>query len=71
MIPDFRMKIPEPFIENVNNIIEIMNEVFLLAAICMLFAMNSASKWTDSNQDIFLAILSINSVMIVLVNVGK
>ena len=58
-------------LETVNNVIEIMDEFFLFAIMIMLFSLNSGSAWTQTAQDSFLTILNINSILIVLINLGK
>ncbi|CAI2364780.1 unnamed protein product [Moneuplotes crassus] len=54
-----------PFEELQDNIIESVNEVFLTAIICYLFAMTSEEKWTDSTTTGFMNFLIFNCFIII------
>ncbi|CAI2364508.1 unnamed protein product [Moneuplotes crassus] len=53
-----------PFEELQDNIIELVNELFLTEAICYLFAMTSGDKWTDSAITWFMNSLIFNCLIV-------
>ncbi|CAI2371551.1 unnamed protein product [Moneuplotes crassus] len=53
-----------PFEELQDNIIELVNELFLIGVICYLFAMTSGDKWTNSATSWFMIILTINCLIV-------
>ncbi|CAI2375096.1 unnamed protein product [Moneuplotes crassus] len=54
-----------PFEELQDNIIELVNELFLIEVICYLFAMTSGDKWTNSAITWFMNSLTINCLVVV------
>ncbi|CAI2365377.1 unnamed protein product [Moneuplotes crassus] len=53
-----------PFEEMQDNIIELVNELFLVGVICYLFAMTSGDKWTNTAISWFMIILTINCLIV-------
>ena len=60
-----------PFDSVVNNIIEMVNELFLLIVTCMLFAFSDESKWGGGAVDAILNVLMINAYLVVVIMIGK
>ena len=54
-----------------DNLIEILNEIFILLIISYLFAINNQEAWTDSATNWFMNILSINSLLVVFIMIGN
>lgn len=55
------------FKEIKDNLIESINEVFLLLIICYLWAISNEDKWTKTMINWFLYILIINTVIVLLI----
>ena len=60
-----------PFKAIENNLVEIINELFLSLIVVILLFLNSETKWTGSKESAFLGILTINSLTILVVLIGR
>lgn len=56
-----------PFKGVCDNLMEIMNELFLLASLCILLALNTQEKWTESRVKMFMNFLMVNSILAVVI----
>ena len=59
-----------PFKSAINNILEIVNELFYLIVLGLLLFLNSEERW-DDYENIFFNFLLANSYAIVIIMVGK
>ena len=60
-----------PFEAIENTLVEVINELFLSGIIIILLFLNSEAKWTSSAKSMFFGILTINSLIILVVLMGK
>ena len=60
-----------PFEAIENTLVEIINELFLSLIVVILFFLNSEAKWTGSKESAFLGVLTINSLTILVVLIGR
>ena len=60
-----------PFEEAKDDIIEIINEVFLFVILIYLYMMKNEEKWTKSSTGLFMNILTLNSVVVLITVICK
>ena len=60
-----------PFKGVFDNLMEITNELFLLACLCILLVLDTQEKWTDSKIKMFMNLMMVNSMIAILIVTGK
>lgn len=65
------MTISRPFKFIEHTVIEIINDIFLLAYICVLFALGSQSDWNKTSVDGILCTIAVNILLITMIIIGK
>jgi hypothetical protein len=54
-----------PFEDNRDNLVEMINETFLVGVIIYLFCMSSESKWTETYTEWFMNMLTLNTLVVI------
>lgn len=65
------ISIMRPFNLFKNNLVETINEVFLLGWVCFFFGIDEESKWSFSKQYVFLVIMTANTLSVCAIIIGK
>jgi hypothetical protein len=60
-----------PFVEKLNNVIEILNEFFFSFLLGVLFFMNSEAAWTSFRSSMYIWIMMANSIVLVVILAGN
>ena len=60
-----------PFKEIKNNLIKIINELFYILLVCLLFYYNSSSRWEETIQNAYFWIIIWNMMVIVFISIGR
>ena len=59
------------FDDKESNLIEILNEMILIAITIFLLIIDKGNKWTDNTIDWFMYIIIFNSLFVLLIIIGK